>query len=142
MAVLSPVQEEFRRRLERIPAHGLGLSVDVYSPDLTSLLRALQQRQVLPAYLEIFRATPAALAAVRTLAGDGLLTCHGEGLSAALAARADAGDVDLGIGRLFLAETDLAAGNPESGTRGAGILQELTAGAALSHDLFLTRYED
>ena len=80
MAVLSPVQEEFRRRLERIPAHGLGLSVDVYSPDLTSLLRALQQRQVLPAYLEIFRATPAALAAVRTQAGDGLLTCHGEGL--------------------------------------------------------------
>ena len=80
MVVLSPVQEEFLRRLEQIPAHGLGLSVDVYSPDLTSLLRALRQRQVLPAYLEIFRAAPAALAAVRKQAGDGLLTCHGEGL--------------------------------------------------------------
>ena len=80
MAALTPVQEEFLRRLEQIPAHGLGLSVDVYSPDLTSLLRALQQRQVLPAYLEIFRATPTALAGVRKQAGDGLLTCHGEGL--------------------------------------------------------------
>lgn len=80
MAALSPVQRGFLRRLEQIPAHGLGLSVDVYSPDLTSLLRALQQRQVLPAYLEVFRATPTALVAVSKQVGNGLLTYHGEGL--------------------------------------------------------------
>ena len=80
MAALSPAQREFLRRLEQVPAHGLGLSVDVYSPDLTSLLRALHQRQVLPAYLEVFRATPTALATVRQQVGNGLLTYHGEGL--------------------------------------------------------------
>lgn len=80
MAVLSPVEREFLHRLAQVPTHGLGLSVDVYSPDLTSLLRALQQRQVPPAYLEVFRATPAALAAVRKQVGHGLLTYHGEGL--------------------------------------------------------------
>ncbi len=80
MAALSPVTREFLRRLEQIPVHGLGLSVDVYSPDLTSLLRVLQQRQVPPAYLEVFRATPAALASVRKRVGNGLLTYHGEGL--------------------------------------------------------------
>lgn len=80
MAPVSPVHEEFLRRLEQIPAHGLGLSVDLYSPDLTSLLRALRQRQVLPAYLEVFRAIPAALAAVRQQVGDTLMAYHGEGL--------------------------------------------------------------
>ncbi|MGQ0667302.1 MAG: multinuclear nonheme iron-dependent oxidase [Nitrospiraceae bacterium] len=80
MAAVSPVEREFLRRLERIPAHGLGLSVDLYSPDLASLRRVLQERQVLPAYLEVFRAVPAALDAVRQQVGDGLLTYHGEGL--------------------------------------------------------------
>lgn len=80
MADLSSVQREFFHRLDQVPAHGLGLSVDVYSPDLTSLLRALQQRQVLPAYLEVFRATSTALSAVRKQFGNGLLTYHGEGL--------------------------------------------------------------
>jgi hypothetical protein len=80
MAPLSPVHEEFLRRLEQIRAHGLGLSVDLYSPDLTSLLRALRQRQVLPAYLEVFRGNPAALVAVRQQVGDVLLAYHGEGL--------------------------------------------------------------
>lgn len=80
MAVPSPVHREFLRRVEQIPAHGLGLSIDVYSPDLTSLLQALQQRQVPPAYLEVFRATPNTLALVRKQAGNGLLTYHGEGL--------------------------------------------------------------
>jgi uncharacterized protein (UPF0276 family) len=80
MAVLDPVESEFSSRIECIPAHGLGLSVDVYSPDLISLLGALRQRQVPPAYLEIFRAASAALTAVRRQVGDDLLTYHGEGL--------------------------------------------------------------
>ncbi len=58
----------------------MGLSVDVYSPDLTSLLGALHQCQAKPAYLEIFRAAPAALAAVRKQVRSSLLTYHGEGL--------------------------------------------------------------
>lgn len=80
MAVLGPVQKEFFRRLAKIPAHGLGLSVDVYSPDLTSLRRALQEGQVPPGYLEVFRATQTALASVRKQAGSAFLTYHGEGL--------------------------------------------------------------
>lgn len=75
------VEHEFLQRLAQIPAHGLGLSVDVYSPDLSSLLGALQQRQVLPDYLEVFRAAPVALAAVRKQTGEKTrLTYHGEGL--------------------------------------------------------------
>lgn len=80
MTVSSPVDEEFSRRLDRVPVHGVGLSVDVYSPDLISMLGALHQRQVTPGYLEIFRAAPAALAAVRKQVCGGLLAYHGEGL--------------------------------------------------------------
>ncbi|MBM4138122.1 MAG: DUF692 family protein [Nitrospira sp.] len=80
MAALNVVEQAFLRRLELIQVHGLGLSVDVYSPDLPGLLGALRRRQVRPAYLEVFRAAPAALAMVRSQAGDGLLTYHGEGL--------------------------------------------------------------
>ena len=80
MAVLDSVEAEFSRRLEQIPVHGLGLSVDVYSPDLLSLLGALHERQVLPSYLEIFRAALAALAVIRRQIGGCLLTYHGEGL--------------------------------------------------------------
>jgi uncharacterized protein len=80
MAIVSPVEKEFSRRLEQVPVHGVGLSVDVYSPDLTSLLGALQQRHALPDYLEIFRAAPSALAAVRRQVRGSLLAYHGEGL--------------------------------------------------------------
>jgi uncharacterized protein (UPF0276 family) len=80
MAVSNPVEVDFTRRLEQIRDHGLGLSVDVYSPNLMGLLGALHRGQVLPAYLEIFRAAPAALAAVRRQVGDYLLAYHGEGM--------------------------------------------------------------
>lgn len=80
MAELNSVEREFLRRLSLIQVHGLGLSVDVYSPDLTSLLGALHRRQVRPAYLEVFRAGPAALAVVKSQTSDVLLTYHGEGL--------------------------------------------------------------
>ncbi len=80
MASSWPYHSEFLRRLGTIPVHGLGLSVDIHAPDLASLRRSLQERQVPPAYLEVFRSTPMALASIMKEAGDGLLTYHGEGL--------------------------------------------------------------
>lgn len=74
------VYREFHRRVSRIPVHGLGLSVDIHAPDLTSLRRTLQERQVSPAYFEVFRTTTSALASARRELGDGLVTYHGEGL--------------------------------------------------------------
>jgi uncharacterized protein (UPF0276 family) len=78
--VLRTAQQDFLERLSRIPVHGLGLSVDVYSPDISSLLGSLRRRQVLPEYLEVFRAAPAVLEAVRQQAGSLPLSYHGEGL--------------------------------------------------------------
>lgn len=77
---MASYHREFLRRLRTIPVHGLGLSVDIHAPSLASLRRSLQERQVPPAYLEVFRTTPTALASARKEAGDGLLTYHGEGL--------------------------------------------------------------
>jgi uncharacterized protein (UPF0276 family) len=71
---------EFIHRLGTIPVHGLGLSVDIHAPDLTSLRRSLQERQVPPAYFEVFRAASMALSSTRKEVGAGLLTYHGEGL--------------------------------------------------------------
>ena len=80
MASSGPYHREFIRRLGTIPVHGLGLSVDIHAPDLASLRRSLQERQVPPAYLEVFRTTSMALASTRKEVGDSLLTYHGEGL--------------------------------------------------------------
>ena len=79
MTPSSDVCHDFQDRVDRIPVHGLGLSVDVYSPDLLSLLADLTRRQVLPMYLEVFHATSSALAAVRDQT-DLPLPYHGEGL--------------------------------------------------------------
>lgn len=80
MAASGSTHREFICRLRTIAVHGLGLSVDVHAPDLTSLRRSLQERQVPPAYLEVFRTTRRALASTRKEGDDGLLTYHGEGL--------------------------------------------------------------
>lgn len=80
MASSGPYHREFFRRLGTIPPHGLGLSVDIHAPHITSLRRSLQERQVPPAYLEVFRTIPMALASTKKEVGDGLLTYHGEGL--------------------------------------------------------------
>lgn len=80
MASTRSYHREFLRRLETIPVHGLGLSVDIHAPDITSLRRSLQERQVPPAYLEVFHTIPMALASIRKEVGNGLLTYHGEGL--------------------------------------------------------------
>jgi len=76
---VNSLHREYIERVDRVPVQGLGLSVDVYSPNLLTLLTYLRRRQVLPAYLEVFRAASTALAAVRRQT-DTSLTYHGEGL--------------------------------------------------------------
>jgi uncharacterized protein (UPF0276 family) len=74
------VGRQFQRRAAAVPKLGLGLSVDVYSPDLFDLMNRFEGRASRPAYLEIFRATPTALQAVRQHLTAMPLTYHGEGL--------------------------------------------------------------
>ncbi|MGH7181433.1 MAG: multinuclear nonheme iron-dependent oxidase [Nitrospiraceae bacterium] len=74
------IHQDFLRRLRDIPAQGMGLSVDVYSPDLLELVNRLRERGLQPGYLEIFKATTTALTKVRQELSDIPLAYHGEGL--------------------------------------------------------------
>lgn len=74
------IRQDFQRRLSQIPPQGMGLSVDVYSPDLFELVRRLRARGLRPGYLEVFKATTTALATVRQAFPDLSLAYHGEGL--------------------------------------------------------------
>ena len=74
------VQQDFQRRLRSIPPLGMGLSVDVYSPDLFELVNALRERGLQPGYFEVFKATTTALVSVRQAIPDMPLSYHGEGL--------------------------------------------------------------
>lgn len=77
---MSIVEHTFRRRAAHIAPHGLGLSVDVYTPNLFELLGALEQAGARADYLEIFRASLPALHAVRQQCASLPLECHAEGL--------------------------------------------------------------
>jgi uncharacterized protein (UPF0276 family) len=74
------IERAFSRRLSHIPSHGLGLSVDVYSPNLFDLLEALASHELRYGYLEIFQASQPALAEVRRRLPSELLAYHAEGL--------------------------------------------------------------
>jgi uncharacterized protein len=74
------IERAFSRRLSHIPSHGLGLSVDVYSPNLFDLLEALASHELRYGYLEIFQASQPALAEVRRRLPGELLAYHAEGL--------------------------------------------------------------
>jgi uncharacterized protein (UPF0276 family) len=74
------VQQDFQRRLRSIPPLGMGLSVDVYSPNLFELVNKLKERGLQPGYLEVFKATTTALTTVRQAVPDIPLAYHGEGL--------------------------------------------------------------
>jgi uncharacterized protein (UPF0276 family) len=63
-----------------VPPQGMGLSVDVYSPDLFELVNKLRERGLQPDYLEVFKATTTALTTVRQAMPDIPLAYHGEGL--------------------------------------------------------------
>ena len=70
----------FEARAARIPVHGIGLSVDVFSPDLLELHRALAHAGIPPDYLEIFKAPTRELTRVRTALPGVPLVYHAEGL--------------------------------------------------------------
>jgi uncharacterized protein len=72
--------QDFASRLSKIPEHGLGLSVDVYAPDLFELAQSLEAAGVSYDYLEIFRAPESALETVRRAFPGLPLAYHGEGL--------------------------------------------------------------
>ncbi|MCX5724259.1 MAG: DUF692 family protein [Nitrospirae bacterium] len=74
------IQQDFQRRLSQIPPQGMGLSVDVYCPDLFELVRRLRARGLQPGYLEVFKATTTVLATVRQAFPDLSMAYHGEGL--------------------------------------------------------------
>lgn len=74
------VQQDFQRRLRNIPPMEMGLSVDIYSPNLFELVNRLKERGLQPGYLEVFKATTTALSTVRQAMPDILLAYHGEGL--------------------------------------------------------------
>lgn len=74
------MESEFTQRVSQIPSHGVGLSVDVYQPDLMRLVQRLRQEELQPGYLEIFKATTSALQWVRQQLPDMKLTYHGEGV--------------------------------------------------------------
>ena len=74
------LHHNFASRLAKIPPHGLGLSVDVYTPDLVELARGLSAAELPYGYLEVFRAPESALKAVRHACPGVRLAYHGEGL--------------------------------------------------------------
>lgn len=77
---MSLVDRQFVERVSRIPYYGLGLSVDVYSPDLLELAAELARRGLPYGYLEVFKAASAALESIRRHLADIPLPYHGEGL--------------------------------------------------------------
>ena len=70
----------FQRRVSRIPFHGMGLSVDVYSPDLCELMGTLARHGLSCGYLEIFKASHGALKKVRSRLSSLIMNYHAEGL--------------------------------------------------------------
>ena len=74
------MQSEFIQRANQIIPHGVGLSVDVYSPDVILLAHRLHEEGLQSGYLEIFKATTSALQYVRRRLPRLKLTYHAEGL--------------------------------------------------------------
>ena len=71
---------EFYNRAAPIPLHGVGLSVDVFSPELLDLDSALEQAGVRPDYWEVFEAPSAELARIRRALALTPCAYHAEGV--------------------------------------------------------------
>ncbi len=78
--MLSSIHDEFERRAGQISFLGLGLSVDVYCPDLFDLMAELSQQSLVVDYLEIFQASRGALRKVREAFPEVPLAYHAEGI--------------------------------------------------------------
>jgi hypothetical protein len=74
------IHQDFQRRLRKSRQQGMGLSVDVYTPDLFELVNRFREQGLQPGYLEVFKATTTALTRVRQAMPDIPLAYHGEGL--------------------------------------------------------------
>src|SRR6185437_1965520 len=74
------IHQDLLDRLREIPAQGIGLSVDVYTPDLLELVIRLRKRGFQQGFLEVFKATRTALPTVRKAMPDIPLAYNGEGL--------------------------------------------------------------
>ncbi len=72
--------KSFAAQAARIPVQGIGLSVDVFSPDLLDLHWTLERIGSPPDYLEIFKAPTRELTRVRAALPGLPLTYHAEGL--------------------------------------------------------------
>ena len=77
---MSAIDQEFIQRVGDVPYHGLGLSVDVYSPDLLELCESLEAQGVTHDYLEVFKAASHALRSVREQLPATRIAYHAEGL--------------------------------------------------------------
>lgn len=72
--------QEFHQRAARIPFLGLGLSVDVYSPNVLDLMGELYRQGLSVDYLEIFHAHTQSLRTVRSYFSSTPMAYHAEGL--------------------------------------------------------------
>lgn len=77
---MSENNKEFFQRVGRIPFHGIGLSVDVYTPDIFELTDQLTHHGLSYGYLEVFKADQSALDKVRFCRPSALLEYHADGL--------------------------------------------------------------
>lgn len=77
---MTDVSRAFLARASRIPFLGVGLSVDVYSPNVLDLSAALNQHHLSVGYLEIFQAHSRALRTVRENLPSIPMAYHAEGL--------------------------------------------------------------
>lgn len=63
--MISTAESRFSARASRISPHGVGLSVDLYNPDLYELLDALDGKELACDYLELFKVRGSDLSAAR-----------------------------------------------------------------------------
>ncbi len=77
---MDDMTKEFARRANRIPSLGIGLSVDVYSPDVFDLLEVISTKGLSIDYLEIFQASRPSLKKIRSHLPSLPLAYHAEGI--------------------------------------------------------------
>ena len=74
------IEHQFAARAARISVRGIGLSVDIYSPDLLELRDGLAQAGLQPDYLEVFKAPVREMRHARQAFPSTPFAYHAEGL--------------------------------------------------------------